>query len=1399
MSTSDVLPASLPHLEVSGTNWAEFVMRFRTAIRGKGIWGHFDGSVPRPVLELPKLKGPTPSISTGPKPSDDSDSPDAITLVDPRGKAPEPKNFVIGSGSEIKEWERSENLARALLLQRLPTTTAFIVDEKETVYEMWQTVVAEYTYKGAYSQTRLRREFLASHCPKNSDVQLFLHNLRARRTELKCMGITINDDDYRSTIIQSLPWNLANFVSVQLSIASLIPSLNGTIEPDRLINMICEEWERTRSHRNKGGPKGESSADDSMAVDTEGHRKGGKWKGKGKGKKGGCYECGDPDHWKRDCPKWKQKQADKKSKGGDANAVDSGVPDETFAFSEDEIPAAIANMAPGGTTITLFDSGAARHISPYRNSFANYTKIPTKTLRAANQQSFSAFGQGDVTIEVPNGSTTSQITLRGVLYAPDVGYTLVSVGRLDEEGYSTTFANGKCIIRDMSGTRLAEIPRTSRGMYKIESDSTPESANSVADAISLDELHRRLGHISPRTAKQLVQKGMITGLDYDRASTDKFDCPSCIHAKATRKPIAKKREGDRASSFGQEIHSDVWGPAPVSTRKGNQYYVTFTDDFSRYTHLELMPLKSDVFEAYKGFEAWCDTQHGAKIKCLHSDRGGEYTSKEFKNHLRTKGTVSKLTVHDTPQHNGVAERRNRTILERVRAFLHSSQLPKYLWGEAVNHAVWLMNRTKTKALDGKTPFEVLYGKKPNLSEVREFGEKVWVRVEGGNKLGGRVREGHWLGMDQTSNGVRIWWPDTRTTSIERNIHYSQEEALGENLEGEGVPLLNEIPTIPQIKVEEISPNPTEGHVPLTSENTQAPENSDIPQPPPLRRSERTRQPSEKARDILEGRAVTPVEEEEWQEVHIFAAEMAEMEGDPTSLGEARKRADWVRWKEAMDDEMKNLKDAGTWELKEPKQGANVVGCKWVFKTKRDADGNVTKHKARLVAQGFSQIPGVDYFDTFAPVARLSSIRTVLAIAAARDMEIHQIDVKAAYLNGKLNDDEEIYMRQPPGHIDPYHPHHVCHLRKTLYGLKQSGRRWYQRLCEILVDHLGFTRCEVDHSTFYKHNPPDLTIILVHVDDCTLTSTKTALIDWAKSTISKFVEISDLGEIHWLLGIEIKRVREERRLMLSQRAYIEASLHRFGFEDLSPVSIPMDPSIRLTSDHSPKTTNDIARMARIPYQEAVGTLMYAAIGTRPDIAYAIQVLSKFTKNPGQAHWDAVKRVFRYLKKTKDLWLTYGGEGEQVSGFTDADGNTAEDRRATSGFAFVINGGAVSWSAKRQELVTLSTTESEYVAATHAAKEALWLRSLISQVFDISLVPTPLHSDNQSAIALAKDHQYHARTKHIDIRYHFIRWIIDEGKIRLIYCPTNDMVADIFTKALPSPKVKHFAQELGLATV
>jgi hypothetical protein len=322
------------------------------------------------------------------------------------------------------------------------------------------------------------------------------------------------------------------------------------------------------------------------------------------------------------------------------------------------------------------------------------------------------------------------------------------------------------------------------------------------------------------------------------------------------------------------------------------------------------------------------------------------------------------------------------------------------------------------------------------------------------------------------------------------------------------------------------------------------------------------------------------------------------------------------------------------------------------------------------------------------------------------------------------------------------------------------------------------------------------ILAIHVDDCTITGTSQALLDSYKVRIDACYAMTDLGPIEWLLGIQVGKDREKRTITLSQESYIDSILARFNFTDAKPLSIPMDPNVQYSKTQCPTVPEDIAKMRNIPYREAIGSLMYASVATRPDISFAVSTLSQFLDNPGWVHWEAVKRIFRYLLGTKSWGLTYGEGKDRLEGYTDADGASQDHRRAISGYAFLVNGGAVSWSLKKQELVTLSTAEAEYVAATHAAKEAMWLRNFIGDVFSQVKGPTTLHCDNQSAIAMSKTGSFSARTKHIDIRYHFIRFVVEKGTLKLIYCPTDDMTADTLTKALPSPKAKHFATLLGL---
>ncbi len=390
------------------------------------------------------------------------------------------------------------------------------------------------------------------------------------------------------------------------------------------------------------------------------------------------------------------------------------------------------------------------------------------------------------------------------------------------------------------------------------------------------------------------------------------------------------------------------------------------------------------------------------------------------------------------------------------------------------------------------------------------------------------------------------------------------------------------------------------------------------------------------------------------------------------------------------------------------------------------------------------------------------------------------------------------MKQPPGYAVPGLEHLVCLLKKPIYGLKQSGRQWYKMLCAIFLA-LGFTRSLADPGVFIKQLAGIIAIVAAAVDDLTISTNSLALMAEVKAGLCKHFEMTDLGELHWILGIEVQRDRRGRRIMLSQRAYIDTMLSRFNLDDAKPITTPMAPGGVLSKHQCPTSQREFEDMRDIPYREAVGALNYAAVGSRPDIAYAVSTLAQFSQNPGRAHWEATKHVLRYLKGSREYWLTYGKTHDGIVGYSDANWGGQEHKNSIIGYVYLVDGGAISWASRKQSAVAQSTTESEYIAMAEAAKEALWLRNLVSEILSAFEHPTLIYADNKGAILLALETVYHSRTKHIDLRYHFIRHHIEQRDLRVEYCPTDNMAADVFTKALARPKLQWMRSLLGLQEV
>jgi hypothetical protein len=508
---------------------------------------------------------------------------------------------------------------------------------------------------------------------------------------------------------------------------------------------------------------------------------------------------------------------------------------------------------------------------------------------------------------------------------------------------------------------------------------------------------------------------------------------------------------------------------------------------------------------------------------------------------------------------------------------------------------------------------------------------------------------------------------------------------------------------------------------------------------------------------------------------------------PSTIFEAFNSPEGSHWRKAVQSEWKSLWENGTFCLTKLPTGRAALKNKFVFTKKFNSDGSLNKYKARLVVKGYEQKEGIDFSETFAPVVKFTSLRLLLSLAAINDWEIEQMDFITAFLNGDI--EEEIYMEQPKGLEIKGQENKVFLLKKSLYGLKQAPRQWNKKLREYLINY-GFKQCVTDNGVFIKLNPSGTLILTVYVDDILIIGPSIHEINKFKSDVNKRFKANDLGPAHYIIGLQIKRDRIKKTLTISQAKYIKDMLSRFNMIDAKPISTPADPSLVIKADGKPVKDT-------VPYKEAIGSLIYCMVCTRPDIAYIVGVLSRYMAAPKEHHWNCVKRVLRYLKGTIQKEIQYGGLYKNILGYSDSNfAADVDDRKSTGAYLFIMNSGAVSWVSKKQQTVAKSTTEAEYMALSQASCEAIWIRSFLKEIGSHKEEPILIYGDNQGALKLAQNPQYHNRTKHIDIVYHFIRERISKGEIKVEFIPTKEMIADILTKAMSPKQFNYLLEKAGL---
>ena len=927
-------------------------------------------------------------------------------------------------------------------------------------------------------------------------------------------------------------------------------------------------------------------------------------------------------------------------------------------------------------------------------------------------------------------------------------------------------------------------------------------------------------------------------------------CETCIQAKQTRCsfPLSNNKTTD---TF-EMIHCDIWGPYRVPSHSGARYFLTIVDDFSRGTWIYLMNAKSETLTKLRYFLAMVDRQFGKKVRTIRSDNGSEFIS--LSTYFLENGIRHETSGVGTPQQNGRVERKHRHLLNVARAIMFEGHLPIEFWGECALAAAYLINRTPSMILSGKTPYEVLYGVTPSYDHLRVIGCVCHIRNRdhNGDKFASRSRKCIFIGYPYGQKGWRVYDIEKGIFCVSRDVIFCEdilaytgeegsktlvddtnpfvtepEPALAQILTTHSPPIRNqsqrskkaskENPTITSteisqesdiIEYDEVETNDNDhGDNVIETEELRNDEEADIETehvvtietehnqdtlPIALRQSVRPRTQLAYLKDYdttlvcSTSGCVYPIKDVlpdcRFSVQHKAFLVAITTGREPKNFSEAMRDP---RWTEAVGKEIGSLESNQTWTLEDLPPGKKAIGCQWVFRIKHRSDGSIERYKARLVVLGNRQVEGVDYGETFAPVVKMTTVRSFLSIVSAPNWEVHQMDVHNAFLHGDL--EEEVYMKLPPG-FSKQTDGKVCRLRKSLYGLKQAPRCWFAKLATSLEAY-GFEQSLSDYSLFVYKTEDIEVRVLVYVDDLVITGNTIGAITNFKEYLSKCFYMKDLGVLKYFLGIEVARNSEG--IYLSQRKYVLDILTETGLLGSKPATFPLEQHQQLGLANGPLLSHPEQ------YRRLIGKLIYLGV-TRPDLSYSVHVLSQFMQTPREEHWKAALRVVRYLKGTVGQGILLRSDSDlTLYGWCDSDyAGCPLTRRSSTGWFIQLGQSSISWKTKKQQVVSHSSAEAEYRAMSWTAKELKWLKALLLDLGVSHTQPMRLYCDNMAALHISANPVFHERTKHIEKDCHFVRDEIKSGNIITAHVSTKIQLADIFTKALGQKEFDEFRDKLGI---
>ncbi|KAI3669692.1 hypothetical protein L6452_41032 [Arctium lappa] len=1068
-----------------------------------------------------------------------------------------------------------------------------------------------------------------------------------------------------------------------------------------------------------------------------------------------------------------------------------------------------------------------------KSMLSNYTDKYCGTVRFGNDQFSPILGYGDVVHE--------NLTIKKVSYVEGLGHNLFSIGQFCDKYLEVNFKAKTCSVRTEEGKELLVGIRKSN-LYTINL-SKVQADNQVCllSKASMQQSWlwpRRFSHLNFRYINKLVSGKLVKGLPELKYEREHL-CAACEKGKMKRAPHKPKPEPSTSSPL-ELLHMDLCGPMRT-----------------RYTWVKFLRSKDETPDVLITFLKTTQVNMQKQVKILRTDNGTEFKNKIVEEYLESVGISHQYSAARTPQQNGVVERRNRTLVEAARTMLSQSDLPLFLWAEAVSTACHTQNRSMIHRRFKKTLYALINNRTPTIKYFHVFGYTCYVLNdrENRNKFSAKADEGIFVGYSSTSSAYRVYLKNSKTVIESVNVTFDEEMA-SEHISSEPVitGVLASGPTSPGPAPQEIKSDGASSSTsnlsdldllfelfydeflgsklpnsvvvdriedsmtshPTTSDiSTEfgSPIQQEVPVQKPTPTVEvvtnnaetkvvdtvgctvRTDQQIDQAVPTATSATTTSTEapvnsepsegntsgfldaendqhasnplphEHKWTKEHpihkiigdpsapvqtrsvtsnlcMYESFLSKIE--PTHVSEALADSDWVT---AMQDELNQFEALKVWRL-------------------------VPKPQARLVAKGYRQEEGIDYDETYAPVARIEAIQMFLAYAAHKNFIVYQMDVKTAFLNGVLK--EEVYVSQPEGFVNPDKPNHVYILDILSQFLVKSS----------------FTKGTVDTTLFIKKDKGDIILIQIYVDDIIFGSTIPKYCrNFANLMVSRF-QMSMMGEINFFLGLQVKQF--STGIFINQSKYILDILRKFKMENCKPIGTPMAPGTKIGTDLLGK---DVAVRT---YRGMIGSLMYLT-SSRPDIMFSTCLCARYQANPKESHLSAVKRIFRYLKGTADLGLWYPKDTSfELTSYSDADHvGCMLDRKSTSGHIQFLGDKLVSWASNKQLCVSTSTAEAEYVAAASCCSQVLWMRTQLRD-YGFNFNRIPIYGDSKSAIVITANPVQHTKTKHIDVRYHFIKDNVEKGTIELYFVKTDYQLADLFTKPLDEKRFNFLVSRLVFPT-